>query len=203
MYFGAASRHASERAVVAGAPAWVDICLRVQSPFRMHRCVYHVHAGVCECTRGGFGPFDHVFPWLCGGRGPHARAVRGSDIAYTKVTALPDSLGQCKLLQFLCVMPAAPPPCAFAAVPALRCCACAAAPGAGPHQARWMRRRRCCRSSAAPSQHTHGGRPWPTGALGGVPEPPGAAARLARRDASNIELAELPAAAEWPSLKYL
>ncbi len=37
----------------------------------------------------------------------------------------------------------------------------------------------------------------------GGPEPPGAAARLARRDASNTELAALPAAADWPSLKHL
>jgi hypothetical protein len=35
------------------------------------------------------------------------------------------------------------------------------------------------------------------------PEPPGAAARLARRDAGNTELAALPAAADWPKLKIL
>jgi hypothetical protein len=28
------------------------ICLRVQSPLRMHRCVYHAHAGVRACMRG-------------------------------------------------------------------------------------------------------------------------------------------------------
>ncbi len=45
----------------AGAPAWVDICLRVQSPLRTHRCAYHAHAGVCACNAWsplhGFGPF--------------------------------------------------------------------------------------------------------------------------------------------------
>ncbi len=40
-------------------------------------------------------------------------------------------------------------------------------------------------------------------AVRGGPEPPGAAARWARRSASNTELAALPAAAEWPSLKKL
>jgi hypothetical protein len=62
-------------------------------------------------------------------------AVRGRDIGATKVTALPESLGQCKLLEKLCVPRPPPPPCAIAAVPALRCCAwrcrrCAAARGA-------------------------------------------------------------------------
>jgi hypothetical protein len=51
---------------------------------------------------------------------------------------------------------------------------------------------------------THGWRARPTGAQLAVgPEPPGAAARLARRYASNTELAALPAAADWPSLKSL
>jgi hypothetical protein len=40
-------------------------------------------------------------------------------------------------------------------------------------------------------------------AVRGGLEPPGAAARLARRDAGNTELAALPAAADWPSLKIL
>ncbi len=40
-------------------------------------------------------------------------------------------------------------------------------------------------------------------AVRGGPEPPGAAARLARRYASNTELAALPAAADWPKLKKL
>jgi hypothetical protein len=37
----------------------------------------------------------------------------------------------------------------------------------------------------------------------GGPEPPGAAARWARRSAYDTELAALPAAADWPSLKKL
>jgi hypothetical protein len=49
------------------------------------------------------------------------------------------------------VRPAAPPPpCAFAAVPALRCCAWRCRAGRwGRAARRWMRRRRRCRSSAA------------------------------------------------------
>jgi hypothetical protein len=44
----------------------------------------------------------------------------------------------------------------------------------------------------------------PTGARYGVgPEPPGAAARSARREASNSELAALPAVVDWPKLKSL
>jgi hypothetical protein len=72
----------------------------------------------------------HVRPSSRGGRGPHARAVRGRHIRATKVKALPESLGRCKLLETLCVPPAALPLFAFAAVPARRCCASAAAPGA-------------------------------------------------------------------------
>ena len=69
---------------------------------------------------------------------------------------------------------------------------------------RWMRRRSCCRSSAAAEPAR--ARLAPAAdrrAVRGGPEPPGAAARLARRDAYNIELAALPAAADWPSLKIL
>ncbi len=58
----------------------------------------------------------------------YLRTVRGRDISSTKVKALPESLGQCTLLEHLCVRAAAPPPCACPVVPALRCCA--AAPGA-------------------------------------------------------------------------
>ena len=40
-------------------------------------------------------------------------------------------------------------------------------------------------------------------AVRGGPEPPGAAARVARRSADHSELAALQAAADWPSLKSL
>jgi hypothetical protein len=40
-------------------------------------------------------------------------------------------------------------------------------------------------------------------AVRGGPEPPGAAARWARRSAYNTELAALPAAADWPKLREL
>ncbi len=85
-------------------------------------------------------------------------------------------------------------------VPALRCCAWRCGRRAlGRAAQRWMRRRRC-RSSAA--------RAWlgPAAdrrAFGGGPEPPGADARSARRDAGNTELAALPAVVEWPKLKSL
>ncbi len=39
---------------------------------------------------------SHVYPWV-------ACAVHGRVIYSTKVRALPESLGQCKLLEFLCV----------------------------------------------------------------------------------------------------
>jgi hypothetical protein len=51
---------------------------------------------------------------------------------------------------------------------------------------------RCCACAAAPRAGLRRG-----------PEPPGAAARLARRSASNTELAALPAAVDWPILKRL
>ncbi len=89
------------------------ICLGVQSPFRMHRCAYHVQACVCVCVQC-VAPFlwlrpvrPHICSLLRGGRGPHARVVRGRDISSTKVTALPDFLCRCKLLEELCVPPAA------------------------------------------------------------------------------------------------
>jgi hypothetical protein len=62
---------------------------------------------------------------------PCARRVRphGRSIFSTKVTALPESLGQCKLLEYLCVPPPArPPPPALVAVPVLRCCMCVCTP---------------------------------------------------------------------------
>ncbi len=79
----------------------------------------------------------HVRPLVRGGRGPHARAVRGRFISSTKVQALPESLGQCKLLETLCV-PRPPPPRRRARSRRCRRCAAArgaAAPGTGPHQA--------------------------------------------------------------------
>ncbi len=86
------------------------ICLRVQSPLRMHRCVYHAHAlnRVCiHAWRLSMALNQPVRPHDCplvrGGRGPHAHAVRGRSIYSTKVKALPESLGQCKLLEYLCV----------------------------------------------------------------------------------------------------
>jgi hypothetical protein len=150
------------------------------------------------------------FLWLRSVR-PHVRggtrcAVRGRHITSTKVTALPEWLGQCKLLVTLCVPRPPPPPCAFAAVPALRCCAWRCRAG------RWGRRHAAL-DAAAKALPVVGRRPSPARAwlarvadrraVGGGPEPPGAAAQLARRDAGGTELAALPAAADWPNLMYL
>jgi hypothetical protein len=204
MYFGAASRRACGRAVAAGArayaPAFGHICHRVQSPFRMHRCVYHVHAWrlPVASARSPSRP-----PIVARRARPHARAVRGRSIDSTKVQALPESLGRCKLLERLCVPRPSPPPCTFTAVPAPQCCAwrCRAERRTARRR---MRRRRRCRSSAAaePRARMAGARSRPARGRDG-PEPPGAAARSARREAHNTELAALPAAAEWPSLKTL
>jgi hypothetical protein len=74
----------------------------------------------------------------------------------------------------------------------------------GPHSAAF--------GAAAAALPVVGRRPSPARAwlanvadwrVGGGPEPPGAAARSARRFASNTELAALPAAADWPNLKTL
>ena len=79
--------------------------------------------------------------------------------------------------------------------------------GAGAGAARrWMRRRRrrCLSSAVGRAPRAHGWRPRPTGAREGVgPSRPARPHRLARRDASNTELAALPAAADWPNLKTL
>jgi hypothetical protein len=128
----------------------------------------------------------HVRPSSRGGCGPHARAVRGRYIASTKVRALPESLGRCKLLEELCVPHPPPPPCAIAAVPALRCCAKRCRAGAlGPHCA--------VSNAAAVALPVVGRRPSPARerlaraadrrAIGGGPEPPGAAARLGAQGA--------------------
>ncbi len=134
------------------------ISLRVQSPLRMHRCVHHAHACVCACNpwrlsiaSARFAP--KVRRWSRGGCGPHARAVRGRDISWTKVKALPESLGQCKLLVGLCVPRPPPPPpvrvCGGAGAALLRMALPRRAPGRAAR--RWMRRRWRCRSSAAQS----------------------------------------------------
>jgi hypothetical protein len=77
--------------------------LRVQSPLRTHLCVY---VRACGCV---FRACVVSFPWLRPVRPPRlpivarprARAVRGRDISSTKLKALPEWLGQCKLLEEL------------------------------------------------------------------------------------------------------
>ena len=123
---------------------------------------------------------------------PHARAVRGRSIGSTKVKALPESLGQCKLLETLCVPPS---PCA-----ASRVCGgggAALLPRALPHLAlghtAWPSPARAWLARAArPARGTGWGRSRPA-----------AAARFARRHAIRSELAALPAAVDWPKLKRL
>ncbi len=137
------------------------VCKYVYASEHVYVCsMCRIHARVCLCA--------------CACVRVGARAVLavlyGRSIASTKVRALPESLGRCKLLEELCVpRPPPPPPFASAAVPVLRCCR-----GAGA------------------ALRVRGG-----------PEPPGAAALVARRDVSNTELAALPAAADWPNLKIL
>jgi hypothetical protein len=149
----------------------------------------------------------HVRPSSRGGRGPHARAVRGRDIASTKVRALPEWLGQCKLLGELCVPRPPPPPPVRVRGGAGAALLREAPPrrALGPHSAALDAAAAALpvvRVAGAP--RTHGWRARPTGARFGVgPEPPGAAARWARRYAHNSELAALPAAADWPNLKEL
>ena len=88
-------------------------------PSRACGCVFKA----CAVTFHGFGPFVPTSAHRCAaGAGGTRCAVRGRAISGTKVQALPEWLGQCKLLEELCV-PRPPPPCALAAVPALRCCA--------------------------------------------------------------------------------
>ena len=131
-----------------------------------------------------------------------AHAVRRRDISSTKVKALPEWLGQCTLLEILCVPPAA----GLAAVRG----------GAARSVADlFCRRLRGAAAAAGPTGFTRErgvadrgyararrGRPGLRASAAG-PRPLGAAARLARRYAHYSELAALPAAVEWPNLKSL
>jgi hypothetical protein len=208
MHFGAPSRRTCGRAFAAGAragaPALGCICLRVQSPLRMHRCVYHalmcmrVCVRLCEVTSIDLAR-SSARPSIVARRArPQAHLLHEGEGA-PRVARPVQALGGT-----VRPAPAAQPPCAFAAVPALRCYACAAA-CALPRRAldratrRWMLRQRRCRPRRA---RMTGVRGRPARGRGG-PEPPGAAVRLGRRYADNTELAALPAAVDWPSLKEL
>ncbi len=213
MYFGAASRRACGRAVAAGAragaPAWLTSASgysrrseRIGVPItRMRVCLR-----ACVATFHGCGAFDRTSAHCCtAGAGARARGAR-------QVHPLHEGEGAPRVARPVQALgatvrppPPPPPPCAFAAVRALRRCACAAAPGAGPHRA-------ASDAAAAvlpvvgrrPSPRAHGWHPRPTGAREGVgPSRPARPHRLARRSASNTELAALPAAADWPNLKTL
>jgi hypothetical protein len=136
---------------------------------------------------------------------PHARAVRGRYIGSTKVGALPETLGQCKDLEELCVRAAA------AAVRVRGGFGAALLLRALPRRALGWRRAALDAAAAmlpvvgrGRAMRAHCWRQRPDRRVVGLgPEPPGAAARSARRSASNSELAALPAAAEWPKLKLL
>ncbi len=130
VYFGAAPRRACGSALAAGARGCARVGLTSASGCsrRSERTgVPITRMRVCACNAWRLlwlRPVrPHVRPSSRGGCGPHARAVRGRYIYSTKVRALPEWLGRCKLLEGLCVPRPPPPPCAFAAVPALRCCA--------------------------------------------------------------------------------
>ncbi len=62
---------------------------------RMHGCVYHAHAGVCACNAWRL-PSAYSAPRLS--------IFPGRSITATKVKALPEWLGRCKLLEILCVL---------------------------------------------------------------------------------------------------
>jgi hypothetical protein len=213
MYFGAAPRRACGRAVVAGslagAPAWGCICLRVQSPLRTHRCAYHAHAHarVRACVA--------TFPWLRPGSCPRlpivarrARAARARGAR--QVHLLHEGDGAPRVARPVQALGGTvrPRPRHRRRARSRRCgrraaATGAAAPGAGPHRAALDA------AAAAPGvgrgrAHARiaGARVRPARFWGG-PEPLGAAARLARRYAYSTELAALPAAVDWPSLKKL
>ncbi len=148
----------------------------------------------------------HVRPSSHGGRGPHARAVRGRYIGFTKVTELPEWLGRCKLLEDLCV-PRPPPPLlrdrGGAGAALLREALPRRGAGAAPRGVGCGGGGVAGRRPRPSSAHAWLARTADRRAVRGAPEPPGAAARCARRHAADTELAALPAAADWPSLKKL
>jgi hypothetical protein len=135
-----------------------------------------VCARACVVSSPWFRPVRaHVLRWLRGGRGPHARAVRGRDVHFTKVKALPEWLCQCKLLETLCVprrRPAAVRVGGRAGAALLRVALPCRAPGRAAR--RWVRRRRRCRSlgAAEPRARMAGARGRPARGRG-WPEPPG------------------------------
>ena len=214
MYFGAASRRACGRAVAAGARAGALARAASASGYnRRSECVGVPITRMRVCVRAMRGDFPvasaRSTPRLpIGAR--RARAARARGVR--QVHLLHEGEGAPRVARPVQALgatvrpaPAAPPPCAFAAVRALRCCAWRYRAG------RWAAPRGVgCggggvagrRPSAEPRARMAGARGRPARVRGG-PEPPGAAARLARRSASNSELAALPAAAEWPKLKKL
>ncbi len=141
---------------------------------------------------------------------PH---VRGRSISSKKVRALPEWLGQCKLLETLCVPrpPRRRRARSRAAVRVRGGFGAALLPRALPRRALNLNHAALDAAAAVSpvvgrgrARRAHGWRARPTGARYGVgPEPPGAAARLARREAGGTELAALPAAVDWPNLKTL
>ncbi len=149
---------------------------------------------LCVCVR------------MCVGTRAFLAVLYGRNIASTKVKALPESLGQCELLETLCV----PRP-AAAAVRVRGGAGAALLRVALPRRA--LGPSRAALDATAAALPVVGRRPSPAHAwlaraadrraVRGGPEPPGAAARLARRSAERTELAALPVAADWPNLKTL
>jgi hypothetical protein len=85
------------------------ICLRVQSPFGVSITCMRVCVRACVATSCGFGPFEPT-PIQCRAAGvvSRARGLHGRYISSTKLKALPEWLGQCTLLYYLCVPPRRP-----------------------------------------------------------------------------------------------
>ncbi len=212
MYFGAASRYACGCGVVASARA--DAPALGASALGYNRRSERIgvpitrNAGVCAFVPDLLLWLRPVrpahLPIVARRARPHARAARGRDISSTKVKALPESLGNCTNLASLCVR-CCPPPVHVRG-------------GAGAALLRVALPRRVLGPGraalyAAAALLLVAGRAEPRARMSSARGQParlegwaGAARRghtVARRDASNTELAALPAVVDWPNLREL
>jgi hypothetical protein len=95
----------------------LDINLNLIKRNSTYRRMYLVCLPLCADT---LTPSENKLSMRAAVRGPHARAMRGRYIRATKVKALSEWLGQCKLLEYLCVH----------SRPAASACGCAGVSGA-------------------------------------------------------------------------
>ena len=128
---------------------------------RTHQCAYHAHAGarLGRARRLSMGSACSPARPPIGARRARAARARGA----RQVHRLHEGEGAPRVARPVQALgdpvrpTAATPPCAFAAVPALRCCRvrCCTGRWAGTTR-RYMRRRRRCRSRPRPSTCAHG-----------------------------------------------